>query len=420
LLPLWLALWPRFRPGLADRFGSYAAAKLNAVRGARPLWIHAASVGEVLAARALITALKSHLPEHKILLSTFTDTGNQLAQRSGADAVIFLPLDHPLAVRRALRKLDPRLIIVLETELWPNLFRQAARRGIPVLLVSGRLSERALARYMKLRGLFHDALRHLSACGMQSTDDAERLASLGAEPKRILITGNLKQGGEAAAKEEITARPQPPLLVAGSTHAGEEVAILEAFGKLRAQFPGLQLALAPRHPERFAEVEALLEHSGLVYEKKSRCRSLYFEADVLLLDTLGELVQLYARGDVAFVGGSLVPVGGHNMFEPAQLKKPVVFGPHTANVKQLAAALKESGGGFEVRNAAELAGAVERLFRDPLERSHAGERAFASAAAGREGIGPTLQLVLRYLDVPAAARHRKNSSAGAVGHTLAV
>jgi 3-deoxy-D-manno-octulosonic-acid transferase len=422
-LPLWLMLRPRFRPGLAERFGRYAKNNLQPIIGARPVWIHAASVGETFAARALIAALKARLPQHKILLSTFTDTGNEMARRcAGADAVIFLPFDHPLVVRRTLCKLDPSVLIVIETEIWPNLLRQAARRGIPVLLLSGRLSARALNRYLKFRGFFRSVLRCFAACGMQSTKDAERIACLGADPARIVVTGNLKQlvppaganGASIAAQENGAPAPDKrPLLVAGSTHGGEEAIVLEVFLALKKRFPGLQLALAPRHPERFAEVENFLRQTGVSFERKTHLQGLTFQDDVLLLNTLGDLRNLYALADVAFVGGSLVEVGGHNLLEPAHFKKPVLFGPHTANFAALAAAMKKSGGGIEVRDASEMLREVGLLLADPVKRRSAGEKAYAAAMLDGAVVERSLDLVGRYVDMPNPCEFRR-AAAGTV------
>jgi 3-deoxy-D-manno-octulosonic-acid transferase len=423
LLPLWLMLRPRVRPGLAERFGCYAKPKLQPLAGARPIWIHAASVGETLAAGVLIAALKAKLPERKFLLSTFTDTGNEMARRcAGADAVIFLPIDHPFVVRRALSKLEPAVLIVIETEIWPNLLQQAFKRGIPAVLLSGRFSERAFNRYFKFRVFFRTVLRCFAACGMQSAEDADRLARLGADAKRIVVTGNLKQFTPmpgiytpATLKLEDAAQAKRPLLVAGSTHRGEEAILLEVFLALKNRFPDLQLALAPRHPERFGEVETLLQQTAVSFEKKSRLNALSFERDVLLVDTLGDLPKLYALGDVAFVGGSLVDVGGHNLLEPAHAKKPVLFGPFTANCGTLAAQMKTSGGGIEVRDTSDLLREFDDLLSDPVKRQRAGEKAYGVAIIDSTVLERSLNLLARYVDFRAYRELRR-----ADGETMAV
>jgi 3-deoxy-D-manno-octulosonic-acid transferase len=421
-LPLWLALSPRFRPGLAERLGWYANNKLQELLGARPIWIHAASVGEVVAARTLIAALKAELPDWKIILSTFTDTGNETARRAaGADIVIFLPLDHPLIMRRALAKLDPAALIVIETEIWPNLLQEAFKRGIPTLLLSGRLSERALQRYLIFRGFFRRALRCFAALGMQTDEDARRIARLGAEVKRVTVTGNLKQAVEIVGvthdgevgKGKDAAGAKRPLIVAGSSHQGEEEILLGVFLTLKKQYPDLQLAVAPRHPERFGEVEKLLLRAGVSFEKKSRIDGrLSFDRDVMFVDTLGDLRKFYALADIAFVGGSLVvDVGGHNLLEPAFFKKPVLFGPFMANFTALAEEMKSSGGGIEVRGAGDLVREIADLLKDPEKRQSVGERAYRVAFRDGAVVERSLALVRRYVDF-SAVRQRPAARGG--------
>jgi 3-deoxy-D-manno-octulosonic-acid transferase len=425
LLPLWLLLSPRLRPGLAERFGLYAKDKLKPVCEERPIWIHAASLGETLAAMALIRALKAKLPERKIVLSTFTDTGNEMARRTAdADAVIFLPVDHLLVVRRALAKLEPSVLIIIETEIWPNLVRQASRRGIPVLMLSGRVSERALKRYLQFHGFLRSVLRCFAAYGVQSREDADKIGRLGADAARIVVTGNLKQPGllpGVNGRQVVAPQDGPPsgsrrlLLIAGSTHSGEETILLQVFVALKHRFPGLQLALAPRHRERFAEVEKLLQQRGVTFAKKSRLEGETFEQEALFVDTLGDLPKLYALGDVAFVGGSLVPVGGHNLLEPACLRKPVLFGPYTANCAAVAEAMKRSGGGIEVRDAEELARRLEDLLSDPVKRLRAGEKAYEVAMLDGAVVERSLELVGRYLDLRDPSEFRSS-----VAQTVAV
>jgi 3-deoxy-D-manno-octulosonic-acid transferase len=322
-------------------------------------------------------------------------------------------------VRRALARLQPSALIVIETEIWPNLLRQASRRGVPVLLLSGRISPRAFNRYVKFRGFFKAVLRCFAACGMQTAGDAARIARLGADAARIAVTGNLKQPALAKPSSQVAsvavdaaqAGEKRPLLVAGSTHRGEEALLLEVFGALKNNFPGLQLALAPRHPERFGEVERLLQQAALSFDKKSCLEAPSFHSDVLLVDTLGDLPALYALGDVAFVGGSLVDVGGHNLLEPAHLKKPVLFGPHTANFAALAAEMKSSGGGIEVRDAREMLRELECLLGDPARRRRAGEQAYGTARGDGAAVQRSLDLLGRYIDVERDRDFRSRASA---------
>ncbi|HEX9444072.1 MAG TPA: 3-deoxy-D-manno-octulosonic acid transferase [Candidatus Binatia bacterium] len=406
LVPLVAALGERFRRGLAERFGFYPRALRGALRGSRPVWVHAASVGEVVAAKALVGALKAKFPERKVLLSTFTATGREAARRSaGADGSVLLPLDHPWIVRRALRVFDPCLLVLMETELWPNLLKICHGKGIPVVLLSGRLSPGSFRYYYFFRAFFSRAVGRLTALGMQSAEDAERMVRLGADPARVRITGNLKQAAAAGRREAKAAeKVLPPdgsadrhVLVAGSTHRGEEEILVEAFRELKAGFAGLVMVLAPRHPQRFAEVERLLKRSGVRYSKRSAANGGHEPAgEVVFLDTLGELADFYAVADIAFVGGSLVDAGGHNVIEPARCQKPVLFGPHMGNFARISEELKLSGGGIEVRGKEDLVRELSRLFGDPPAAARAGESAYRVAEADRKIVEGSMDLVSRY------------------------
>ncbi|HWO43025.1 MAG TPA: 3-deoxy-D-manno-octulosonic acid transferase [Candidatus Eisenbacteria bacterium] len=397
---LWL-LGERFTSGLAQRLGWYPKALLAARAPARPLWIHAASVGEVLSAAALLDELKKRFPERPIILSTFTHTGNRIARRATrADVVFFLPLDFFWIVRRALDVFDPLVLIITETELWPNLLREARKRGVPCLLVSGRLSERAFRRYRTARALFRCVVANFAAIGMQTEVDAARIIALGAPRERVSITGNLKR---AVARVPGSAKPAREgarrMLVAGSSHPGEEEILLDAFSLLKRAFPDLQMVLAPRHPERFDDVEKLLRARGFGYRKQSEADGRpAFDRDILFLDTLGDLREFYAQGDVAFVGGSLIDAGGHNLLEPAQFRKPVLFGPFTGHFRALAAEMKRQGGGFEVQGASELAATAAALLGDPERCRSAGERAYR-IAVDESVLERSAALVCRYVQV---------------------
>jgi 3-deoxy-D-manno-octulosonic-acid transferase len=407
LLPLVALFGARYREGLAQRFGFYPKAVRQRLAAARPLWIHAASVGEVRSAEPLVRELRRRAPKQKLLLSTFTATGNRIArQMPGVDAAVYLPLDLPWVVRRALRAFDPAMLVIIETEIWPNLLRGASRRGVPIVLLSGRLSERALARYAMFRAFFRRVMDFFTALGMQSAGDAERIANLGAAKGKISVTGSLKfaapsdNGRRGFAKD-----PARCLLVAGSSHRGEEEIVLRAFGLTRARFPELALVLAPRHPERFAEVEKLLSRSPFAFQRKSRLGAeQYFSRDVLLLDTVGDLPEFFAAGDIAFVGGSLVAGGGHNILEPARLEKPILFGPHMANFQSIAEDMKRSGAAIEVRDAEELAHALMGLLDDAAERRRMGERAAQVARANGDALALNVALAQRYLQDGAGSR----------------
>ena len=402
LLPILICFGPRYRDGLAERLGFYSREVLASLAGSRPVWVHAASVGEVRSAEALVGALKARAPERKILLSTFTASGNRLARQiPGADAVIFFPVDLFWLARRVLTKFDPALLVIIETEIWPNLLRQAYRRGVPTLLLSGRLSAKASARYTLCRSFFARALSCFSALGMQSAEDAARIVSLGADEKKVSVVGSLK-----AARPNAESSPQclwgsahgKPLLVAGSTHRGEEESLLEALALVRENFPNLSLVIAPRHPERFADVERLLANSNFAFQRRSQATPAeWFDKDILLLDSVGELVDFFAAADVAFVGGSLVAVGGHNVLEPARFGKPILFGPHMENFQNLASDMLRQGAALEVNGVNELASSLNDVMADPNRRGTMGRRALEVAEAHQGAFGLNLRLAERYL-----------------------
>jgi 3-deoxy-D-manno-octulosonic-acid transferase len=404
LVPIIGLLGGRFRDGLGQRWGFYSDAEIGSVAGARPIWIHAASVGEVRSAALFIEELKRRLPKAKVVLSTFTSTGNRIAKGMGlSDAVIFLPLDASWIVRRVLAKIEPSALIIIETEIWPNLLRAAFKKGIPAVLLSGRLSARALRKYCLLGEFFGQAVKCFTALGMQSQADLERMVQLGAERRKIGVTGSLKHtlaSAKPTGDRFVGVKPQHDncLLVAGSSHRGEEGMLLEVFIALKRQFPRLQLVLAPRHPQRFAEVEKLLKATGLGFEKKSAVNGrIDFDKDVMFVDTLGDLQDFYAIGDIAFVGGSLVDAGGHNLLEPAGFRKPVLFGPYMANFASLATEMKRAGGGIEVHGTEDLIREISGLLKDPQRRKMVGEKAYAIAGDGRGVLQRSMALVARYL-----------------------
>jgi 3-deoxy-D-manno-octulosonic-acid transferase len=393
--------------GLRERFGFYDPTVTKALAKARPVWIHAASVGEILAVGRLVEEIRTRFPARQILLSAFTQTGYETARRvADGGTVIFFPLDHPWIVKRALSTIDPSLIIFLETEIWPNVLRLARRRGTPTLLLSGRLSERSVRRYSFLASFFREVLGNFSALGMQSEEDAHRVQALGADPAKVTVSGNLKIEASAEALDFGLARSADSkhktasrhILVAGSSHRGEEEVLLEAFRRLKQRFPEFQLVLAPRHPQRFPEIEKLLRASGLRFEKMTQrngARSL--REDVFFLDTLGDLQEFYAIGDIAFVGGSLVDAGGHNLLEPARVGRPILFGPHMGNFAALADEMKQKGGGIEVQGVEDLVRAITDLLNDSDKRLAMGKMAYQIATRDSRVGERTFALLSRYL-----------------------
>ena len=401
--PVLLLAGARYRTGLSQRLGYYGPMLRRLFAGQRSIWIHAASVGEVRSIRDLVGELRERFPDCRIILSTFTDTGNRLAKEFRAvDLVLFLPLDLWWVVQRALAVFNPTLMIFIETEIWPNLLWQAHRRGIPTLLLSGRISDKGFVKYNRFKWLFRQVTIRLKFSGMQSEVDRERIISLGAPPERVIITGSLKRS--APRLEEIDSNHHDSsfgnglLWVVGSSHRGEEEIVLRAFHLLRRDFRELRVVLAPRHPQRFSEVERLLISAGWSFDKKSQMNgAVRFQKDILLLDTIGDLEKFYAIGDIAFVGGSLIDAGGHNLLEPARLHKPVLFGPYTTNVTPVANALKEQGGGFEVRSVEDLVTELVRLLSQPHLRQIAGESAYRVATSERSALDSSLALIVRYV-----------------------
>lgn len=355
--PWWLwkmATTHKYRQGLLERLGRVPArlgcvpARLDSAAGeVRPvIWLHAVSVGEVLAVSRLVGELDRAFPEFRLLLSTTTRTGQELArQRLGAERVFYCPLDLPWAVGAYLNALQPRLFILAETEFWPNLLSGCFRRGIPVAVVNARISDRSWPRYLRLRRLWRPFLSRIARILAQTATDAERLRALGCAPERVTVAGNLKFDVRAAQQAEATRLLSAQgaglrFVVAGSTLEGEETALLDAWPSLLAVDPALVLVIAPRHPERFTAVAALLQKSGLekpgrVWSRRSEWTGSIRPGQIVLLDTIGELASVYSLAAVAFVGGSLVPAGGHNPLEPAQFAVPIVMGPHYANFRAI-------------------------------------------------------------------------------------
>jgi 3-deoxy-D-manno-octulosonic-acid transferase len=388
---------------LAERFGRVPAAAA-ALRGRRVVWVHAVSVGEVTAAAPLLRAIKTRYPDTALLVTTVTATGRQtVAERvPQADATAYFPLDLPIAINRALDATEPGLFLSVETELWPNFLFALARRGVPAFLVNARLTERSARRYEWARSLFEPALATLTGVAAQTTADAQRLASIGADPNRILITGNLKfdqgvqQTDGTVAREELGLAPEERLWVAGSTHPGEETQLLDAYRRARAREPRLVLLLAPRHLDRLDQVEASIREAGCEPIRRSAARGATRSGaapPVLVLDTLGELAGLYTEAEVAFVGGTLAPIGGHNLLEPAARGKPVLFGPHTHKCGEIAQALLDAGGGVRVDSVAAMTRELERLLADDRLRARMGEHGRDMVARNRGAVDRTLAML---------------------------
>ena len=370
----------RYRRNFSQRFGKGDPL-------AEPsIWVHAVSVGEVQAAAVLVRTLYDRYPGVPLVVTTLTPTGDERARALLGDRadIRYLPLDLPGSVRRFFDRVKPRIAVIFETELWPNLYRECRRRRVPLVLASARLSPRSMGRYRRFLSLFSEVLSSQVTIAAQGESDAERFRSLGADPQRTHVTGNLKF--DFAVPANVTTKGAElrqhyaagrSVWVAGSTHAGEEAQVLEAHREVRRTHPGAILVLVPRHPQRFAEVASWLEKQHVRFIKRSQPSARTPDLEVVLVDTLGELLDFYAMGDVAFVGGTLVEVGGHNLLEPAALGLPVLAGPHNFNSADIAKILVESGAALIVADARELAARVSALLSNPVERARIG-------AIGRE------------------------------------
>lgn len=387
--PWWLlrmATTRKYREGLPARLGKVP----DSLSQERPvIWLHAVSVGEVLAVSRLVGELDQAFPDHKVLISTTTRTGQELArERFGAERVFYCPLDLPWAIRAYLNKLKPELLILTETEFWPNLLNGCYRRGIAVAVVNARISDRSWPRYRRLGWFWEPLLEQLGRVLAQSETDAERLRALGCLPQRVTVAGNLKFDIRATKEADATRLLKTlggglRFVVAGSTLEGEEEALLKAWQWLRREIPNVALVLAPRHPERFGAVASLLGHSGLGWFRRSEWPFLWAGAprhvlpgEIILLDTIGELASVYSLATVAFVGGSVVPAGGHNPLEPAQFGVPIVMGPHYENFRAIAEDLV-SHQAVRIAEKHQLEEALSDLLRN-------GEAAKAMGERGRE------------------------------------
>lgn len=385
--------------------------------GDESIWIHAVSVGEALTVRALLPDLRRQYPDLKIFLSTTTITGQQIARErlTEVDAVFYFPFDLPIFVNRTLRLVRPRLFIMMETEIWPNLLRACKRDGVRTLMVNGRISSRSYPRYRLVRGFFRRVLTNVDQFCMQSEESARRIIDIGADPARVTVTGSLKfeslESPSAAAGRgagrvlRFFRMPEGrPVLLAASTLKGEEPPVLAAFAVVRRTHPTTMLIVAPRKPERFDEAEALARAEGYrVVRRSSLVVDSEPQADVVILDTIGELAHLFQVATAVFVGGSLIDHGGHNILEPAVHGKPIVFGPYMSNFAEIAKTFLDAGAAVQVGSPAELATAWVRLVSDPAECARLGASARTLVEANRGARPKTLAAVASLLP-PAGPR----------------
>ena len=404
-LPVVLFITYRKRPGQVgyqERWPELLGWAPRLASAERPLWIHTVSVGESLAAIPLIRALKAAHPELPLMVTTTTHTGaDQIAKLGDLVEHRYAPLDYPDAVWRFLGRTRPRALVIMETELWPNWLAACARRQLPVVVMNARLSERSCQRYQKVRGIFAAMSSHLSLILCQHRDDATRFLRLGVPSERVQVTGSLKfdiqldQNQIEAGQRLRNQIGQRPVWIAASTHGGEDEQILAAMARVRQQLPTALLILVPRHPQRFDTVATLCHSQGFTMTRRSRQEAITTDTQVYLGDTMGEMPLLLQACDVAFVGGSLVPIGGHNLLEPASLGKPTLIGPHYFNFADVTRQLCDSKACDVVADADALAASLITLLQDEDKRQQMGMRAFDVVAANQGAQAKTLAAIVR-------------------------
>jgi 3-deoxy-D-manno-octulosonic-acid transferase len=419
----------KYIASLPQRMG-YLPVSFN-LDGDESIWIHAVSVGEVLTARALLPELHERYPRLRIFISTTTMAGQQVAKSNlpYVDEVFYFPFDLGFIVNRTLRLVRPRLFVMMETEIWPNLLRACHRDGVKTVLVNGRISSRSFPRYRVVRFFFRRVLEHVDRFCMQGEESARRIIELGAPRERVTVTGSLKfdslEFGTSSARSTPASRgpaasapvvhdvhqrgrtrvlryfrvaPNRPVIIAASTLKGEEEFVLEAYQRIRAMMPTALLIIAPRKPERFGDVERLVRRAGWNVARRTELRvDAEPRNDVVVLDTIGELATLFQVATAVFVGGSLVDAGGHNILEPAVFGKPIVFGPHMQNFAEIARTFLDSGAAIQVRSGRELESALLELLTDPVRRASLGAAARALVEANRGARGKSIAVLAELL-----------------------
>ena len=416
-LPYWLLQMLRhgkYRAGLRQRLGAVPP-DLRPAGGRRAIWVHAVSVGEVVASSSVIESLRQQFPSHRVVVSTTTSTGQKLArQRFGVENVFYFPLDFAFAVQPFLDALNPELCVIAETEFWPNFLRLAKRKGARIAVINCRISDRSLPGYKRLQFWLPRVLANVDLFLAQTEEDRRRLAEIGAPPAAVRVGGNLKFDVAPPRESAVVAtlraafgnsKASPasgwPILVCGSTLEDEEAPLLAAFRNILATHPEAVMILAPRHPERFAEVAALVEKLGFRLVRRSLWSGEALAGSVLLLDSIGELAALYSLATVAFVGGSLVPRGGHNILEPALYGVPIVTGNHYENFRDIVSV-------FLSRNAVRVVGLAElplvfmELIDNEAERTTLGQNALAALESQRGATARTLSALAELIEKPAA------------------
>jgi 3-deoxy-D-manno-octulosonic-acid transferase len=418
-LPYWLyhiLRHGKYHSGFSERMGRVPVRLRTASHVGQVIWVHAVSVGEVLAVSRLAEQMRQSYPTYRIVVSTTTDTGQELARkRFGAENVFYFPLDFGFAIRPYLRALQPELVVLAETEFWPNFLRLAHASGARIAVANARISDRSWPSYMRFRWALRRMLLHIDLFLAQTEQDRARLQSIGADAARVQVTGNLKFDVSSTAPPPIVealrrllaAENAKPVIVCGSTVEDEEPLLLKAFENLRAEHPRVTMILAPRHPERFDDVAILLQQLGIRFYRRSRWTEESLAGGVLLVDSIGELAALYALADIAFVGGSLVPRGGHNIIEPAQYGVAIITGNHTENFRDIVS-LFQSRNAVCIVSAVELPPTLMQLVANEDERHALGLRAREALRSQQGATARTLE-ALQTLLAPNGVSNRNEA-----------
>lgn len=400
LLPLIVLrlVWRGHSAGLAERFG-----RLTLTTSQPVIWVHAVSVGETIAAAPLIKALQQRHPDHQILVTNTTATGAARTRALFGESVLhaYNPYDLGVFVRAFLNKVQPVLCIVMETELWPNMLNQCHQRGIPVVIANARLSAKSAMGYQKFAALSRHMLHDVHTVAAQNAQDGERFTRLGLAEDKLAITGSIKfdvtldddlMARAEALHDQLSQQGKHPLWIAASTHKGEDDTLLLAHQRVRQRYPDIRLLLVPRHPERFDNVYQLAADTGLNVIRRSAA-AIPADWDIMIGDTMGELLLLLGAADIAFIGGSLVPNGGHNMLEAAVWSKPVITGPHLFNFQEISDLLVNASGMVVIEDGKALAGQITAWLDEPAKRQQAGEAAVAIVDANRGALDKLLQCI---------------------------
>ncbi|MGB2697830.1 MAG: 3-deoxy-D-manno-octulosonic acid transferase [Candidatus Zixiibacteriota bacterium] len=413
LLFPFLYLWAvAGKHGVRERLGKLPQKTEEWFSSRQVLWFHAASVGEIKLLSSVIPKIKKKKPDYSIVVSTLTKAGKNEGQRSlkGVDLFFYLPVDFPFLVRKILKRINPRALIIVETEIWPNLIREAKKYGVRIALINGRFSPKSFQKYLKFKSFFSNVLSFYDLFCMRTEEDSKRLLLLGANPAKVKVVGNLKYDITISdqlsmnpddLKEDLGIPAGSKVVVAGSTEQGEERMVLDVFKRLKQDIPDLFLILAPRHLNRIKQVENELIGTGLKYQKRTQMKKesgAKVNCNVILLDTIGQLLSLYSIAEVAFVGGSLIPFGGHNILEPAMHSVPVLFGPYMDHFKESSELLIKSGGGVLVKDKEELFLKISQILKDEEKKKRVGQMAFDFIKRHQGSSDKTVDLILNLIN----------------------